>query len=126
MISDMNRTLIRNGLLVDELNSRRADLLIEDEKIVRIDNRIDPKELPDDTDIVEAEGLCVLPGLIDAHTHYHLVSRGTVTADSFSEGSRLASFGGVTTVIDFADHDKSTTLLQSSQARIAAMREGMA
>ncbi|HLW21568.1 MAG TPA: dihydropyrimidinase, partial [Sphaerochaetaceae bacterium] len=122
----MNRTLIRNGLLVDELNSRRADLLIEDEKIVRIDNRIDPKELPDDTDIVEAEGLCVLPGLIDAHTHYHLVSRGTVTADSFSEGSRLASFGGVTTVIDFADHDKSTTLLQSSQARIAAMREGMA
>jgi len=126
MISDMNRTLIRNGLLVDELNSRRADLLIEDEKIVRIDTRIDPKELPDDTDIVEAEGLCVLPGLIDAHTHYHLVSRGTVTADSFSEGSRLASFGGVTTVIDFADHDKSTTLLQSSQARIAAMREGMA
>ncbi|MCK5671800.1 MAG: amidohydrolase family protein, partial [Spirochaetales bacterium] len=41
---------------------------------------------------------------IDAHTHYNLVSRGTVTADKFYEGSVLAAFGGVTTVIDFADH----------------------
>ncbi len=32
---------------------------------------------------MHADGLCVLPGLIDAHTHYHLISRGTVTADSF-------------------------------------------
>lgn len=126
MISHMNRTLIRNGLLIDEENSRRADLLIEGEKIARIDAKIDPAQLPDDTDIVEAEGLCVLPGLIDAHTHYHLVSRGTVSADGFAEGSKLAAFGGVTTVIDFADHDKSSTLVRSAESRIAAMSEGMA
>lgn len=122
----MNTTLIRNGLLVESDRSWRADLLIEGERIARIAPRIDTKDLPDDTDVVEAEGLCVMPGLIDAHTHYHLVSRGTVTADSFIEGSKLAAFGGVTTVVDFADHDKKRPLIESTNDRIEAMEKGMA
>ena len=122
----MNTTLIRNGLLVDAEGTRRADLLIEGSTIARIDDFIDVKDLPDYVDIVEAEGLCVMPGLIDAHTHYHLVSRGTVTADSFAEGSQLASYGGVTTVIDFADHNKAQTLTDNARARIEAMQSKMA
>ncbi|WP_422478371.1 amidohydrolase family protein [Pleomorphochaeta sp. DL1XJH-081] len=122
----MNTTLIRDGLLVESDRSWRADLLIEGEKITRIAPRIDTKTLPDDTDIVEAEGLCVMPGLIDSHTHYHLVSRGTVTADSFIEGSKLAAFGGVTTVVDFADHDKKRPLVASTNDRIDAMEKEMA
>jgi len=121
----MNTILIRDGLLVEPNRSWHADILIEGEKIVRVESHIDPDELPKDTTIVNAEGLCILPGLIDAHTHYHLVSRGTVTADSFAEGSRVAAYGGVTTVIDFADHDKRAPLVASSEARIKAMEEGM-
>ncbi|MBO4423879.1 MAG: amidohydrolase family protein, partial [Spirochaetales bacterium] len=56
------------------------------------------------------------------HTHYHLVSRGTVTCDGFEAGSRLAAFGGVTTVIDFADHNKGQDLLQSLDYRLNEMR----
>lgn len=126
MLCRMNTILIKNGLLVESDRSWKADLLIEGEKIARIDHTIDLSDLPRDTEVVEADGLCVLPGLIDAHTHYHLVSRGTVTADSFAEGSRLAAFGGVTTVIDFADHDKSTTLSESARRRIHAMSSEMA
>lgn len=122
----MNTTLIRNGLLVEADRSWKADLLIQGEKIARIETVIDVKDLPPDTDVVEAEGLCVMPGLIDAHTHYHLVSRGTVTADSFAEGSKLASFGGVTTVVDFADHDKKRVLVESTNERIESMEHGMA
>ena len=85
-------------------------------KIRRVAPSIDAATLPNDTSVVHADGLCVLPGIIDAHTHYHLVSRGTVTADSFEEGSRLAAFGGVTTVVDFADDNKSS-LLDSLSAR---------
>lgn len=126
MLSHMNTTLIRNGLLVESDRSRKADLLIQGEKIAEIAPKIEVDSLPDDTDIVEAEGLCIMPGLIDAHTHYHLVSRGTVTADSFAEGSRLAVFGGVTTVIDFADHDKSRPIAASTEERITAMQKSMA
>lgn len=122
----MRCTLIRNALLVDSKRSIKGDLLIEGEKIARIADSIDVTTLPSKSTIVEAEGYYLLPGLIDAHTHYHLVSRGTVTADSFFEGSRLAAFGGVTTVIDFADHNKSASLATSANERIEEMEKEMA
>ena len=106
----MAYTLIKGGLLIDTEWMRHQDILIEGSKIKRVAPAIDVSALPADTATIDASGLCVLPGIIDAHTHYHLVSRGTVTADSFEEGSRLAAFGGVTTVVDFADDDKKSLL----------------
>ena len=85
----MNTILIKDGLLVESDRSYRADLLIEGEKIARIATVIEESELPSGTEVVHADGLCVLPGLIDAHTHYNLVSRGTVTADGFSREASL-------------------------------------
>jgi dihydropyrimidinase len=126
MLSNMNTILIKDGLLVESDRSWRADLLIEGETIARIAPVIEESDVPIGTEIVHAEGLCVLPGLIDAHTHYHLVSRGTVTADSFIQGSKVAAYGGVTTVIDFADHDKNKPLAAAAQERIAAMEQEMA
>ncbi|MFA6707418.1 MAG: amidohydrolase family protein [Sphaerochaetaceae bacterium] len=122
----MSNILIKDGLLVESSRSWHADLLIEGESISRIDSIIPDSELPADTEVINAEHLCVLPGLIDAHTHYHLVSRGTVTADSFVQGSKAAAFGGVTTVIDFADHDKNRPLAESARERIGAMQNQMA
>jgi len=122
----MSSILIRDGLLVESDRSWHADLLVVDEKIERVAFSIKESEVPAGTDIIRAEGLCVLPGLIDAHTHYHLVSRGTVTADGFPQGSKLSAFGGVTTVIDFADHDKGKPLAEAARERIMAMSEGMA
>jgi dihydropyrimidinase len=122
----MNTILIQNGLLVDTEWVRHADILVEGSKIAHIAAKIRDDEVPEGTEIVHADGLCILPGLVDAHTHYHLVSRGTVTADSFPEGSRCAAFGGVTTVIDFADDDKKGDLARCSKQRQAAMEQGMA
>ena len=122
----MKRLLIQNGLLVDTEWTRHADILIEDGKIVRIAASIDTEEVPEGTEIVHLEDMCILPGVIDAHTHFHLISRGTITADSFEEGSRCAAFGGVTTVIDFADDDKEGNLMACAKARAEAMGLQMA
>ena len=113
----MSTLLIKNGLIVDTEWTRHSDILVDGSKIVRIAPHIDESRLPQGTDIIHADGLCVLPGIIDAHTHYHLVSRGTVTADSFEEGSKLAAFGGVTTVVDFADDNKESLLESLSERR---------
>ncbi len=117
----MANILIKNGLVVDTEWTRHSDILVEGSRIKRIARNILIEDCPDGTHIVDASGLCVLPGIIDAHTHYHLVSRGTVTADSFAEGSKLASFGGVTTVVDFAD-DNHKSLLASTKDRKRQMR----
>ena len=90
----MSSILIQNGLLIDTEWKRRADILVRGSKIVKIAPHIDPSSVHDNVNIVHADGLLVLPGIIDAHTHYGLVSRGTVTADGFKEGSKAASYGG--------------------------------
>ena len=118
----MASLLIKNGLVVDTEWTRHSDILVEGSRIRRIARNISVEDCPEDVHVVDATGLCVLPGIIDAHTHYPLVSRGTVTADSFLEGSKLASYGGVTTVVDFAD-DNKVSLLSSTKDRLKEMRE---
>lgn len=117
----MAKLLIKDGLLIDTEWKRHQDILIEGSKIIRIAPDIDAEKIRGPVTVINADGLCILPGLIDAHTHYHLVSRGTVTADSFGEASKLAAFGGVTTVVDFADDNKKS-LLSSFEARRKEMR----
>lgn len=118
----MSLLLIKNGIVTDGISSGKKDVLIKDDKILRIADSIEEKN----AEVIDASGKYVLPGLIDSHTHYHLVSRGTVTADSFPQGSKLASFGGVTTVVDFADHNKGMNLCESLDYRLEEMDGKMA
>ena len=53
--------LIRNGLIVDTEWSRREDILVKDGKILRTAKNIPLSLLPPDTEIVNADGLLVLP-----------------------------------------------------------------
>lgn len=118
----MSYILIKNGLVTDAYKSEKADVLIKDSKIEKVASSISSEGLSD-CRIIDASGKMVMPGMIDAHTHYHLVSRGTVTADDFGPGSRLAAFGGVTTVVDFADHNKGMNLCNSADYRLSEMKD---
>lgn len=101
------RTLFKGGSVVDRKGVRRADLLVEGEKVVSLG-----RGLKTEADRVVDVGGCVLfPGFIDAHTHFDLEVAGTVTADGFASGSRAALRGGTTTVIDFACPNKGESLV---------------
>jgi len=118
----MSSILIKNGKVVQSDSTSICNILIENGKISKVGNFSDVKA----EKVIDATGCIVMPGLIDSHTHYHLVSRGTVTADSVPQGSRLASFGGVTTVVDFADHNKGMNLCDSADYRLDEMKGKMA
>ncbi len=112
------KRLITGGKVVLESGIKEKDILIEDNKIIEI---ISPDlETPSgEYDIIDANGKIVIPGIIDAHTHYLLHSRGTTTADDFKTGSISAAHGGVTTFIDYSDHKDDKSLLDSAKERIA-------
>lgn len=100
-------TLIRNGQIVNASKTFNADLLIEDEKIVKIEPEIAVK---DGMEVIDAEGQFLLPGGIDVHVHLDLPMFNTVSSDDHYTGTKAASFGGTTTVIDFVSQDSDDLL----------------
>ena len=101
------KKLLKGGTVVSGSGAKRADLLIENEKIVQVGRKL---ETDGDTQVVDVTGCLLFPGFIDAHTHFDLDVCNTTTADDFYTGSRAALRGGTTTVIDFACPNKGETL----------------
>ncbi len=96
--------LIKNGTLITASETFQADILIEGEKIAQIGKDLTHPS----ADVVDATGLYVLPGGIDAHVHLDLPMFGTVSSDDHYTGMKAAAFGGTTTVMDFVPQDEGT------------------
>src|SRR5437868_9201282 len=103
----MPATLIRNGTVVTAQNSFAADILVDGEKIRDIAPGL-PAEAAGR--VIDASGMLLLPGGIDAHTHLDMPFGGTTSSDDFETGTRAAAFGGTTTLIDFAIQAKGTKM----------------
>jgi dihydropyrimidinase len=100
-------TIIKNGTIVTAEQTYQADILIEDEKIKDIARDL-PSQNADKT--IDAQGMYVLPGGIDTHTHLDMPFGGTTSSDDFETGTRAAAFGGTTTLVDFAIQPKGTRM----------------
>jgi len=92
-----NLTLIKNGTIVTASDTFGADILIEGEEIRAIGENLSAPN----AEIVDATGKFILPGGVDAHTHFDLPMFGTVSSDDHYTGHKAAAFGGTTTVMDF-------------------------
>jgi len=116
------KTLIRNGKIITASETLAADLLIEGEKITRVEPRIEPDA---ETETIDASGLYILPGGVDVHVHLDLPMFGTVSSDDHYTGTKAAAFGGTTTVIDFVSQDSDdlfacvTELRKKADAKVA-------
>lgn len=100
--------LLTNGLCVFEDGEEKMDLLIKDGCIAQIGDI--PEAEKNDAEIIDCRDKIILPGFIDAHTHFDLDVAGTTTIDDFESGSLAAVMGGTTTVIDFAHQYHSESL----------------
>jgi len=102
----MTTTLITGGTVVSATGRAAADVLIDGEKIVGVltpGSVLLGTDLAESADtVIDATGKYVIPGGIDAHTHFELPFGGTEASDTFESGTRAAAWGGTTTVIDFA------------------------
>jgi dihydropyrimidinase len=100
-------TLIQNGTVVTAKETRTADVLIEGEKIVDVRAGI---SAPPGAKVIDATGMYVIPGGVDAHTHLDMPFGGTTSADDFETGTRAAAFGGTTSIVDFAIQARGTRM----------------
>jgi dihydroorotase len=92
----MNTILIKNAKIVNEGTIFEGDVLIENEYIVEIAERISPKS--SSCIIIDAEGNYLIPGAIDDQVHFRepgLTHKGDIASESAA-----AVAGGITSFIE--------------------------
>ncbi|WP_369203950.1 dihydropyrimidinase [Streptomyces sp. PU-14G] len=107
----MSTTLITGGLVVTAAEEMQADVLIDAGRVVAVVDRnaAVARSLTADR-VLDASGLYVIPGGVDAHTHMDFPFGGTFSSDDFASGTRAAAWGGTTTIVDFAVQTKGHAL----------------
>lgn len=88
-------TAIVGGTIVTPNRTIEADIGIEDGRIVSVD---EAGSIDNASNIVDADGKYVLPGVVDPHTHID----GYYSIDTYPTATAAAALGGVTTLINFA------------------------
>ena len=111
------KTLIHNATIVNEGRIFNGSVLIEDDHIAEVFNESSPISRYDK--IVEANGMLLLPGVIDAHVHFRDGGMSENPAGTFYSESRAARAGGVTSVIDMPNTKPQTTTLEALEAKEA-------
>ncbi|OAS13414.1 allantoinase AllB [Paenibacillus oryzisoli] len=87
--------IIRKGKVVQQDACRQLDIGIRNGKIAALSENLVVSE---ETPVYDAEGLTILPGMIDAHVHFNEPALGHW--EGFVTGSASLAAGGCTTYID--------------------------
>jgi dihydropyrimidinase len=101
--------VIRNGTLVTAAETAKADLAIADGRIAAIGCALGRGR-----EEIDATGLFVLPGGVDAHCHVDEPPfLGARLADGFESATRSAACGGTTTIVPFVNQLPGATLREA-------------
>ena len=88
------KTLLKNGTVIDYKTNTcdKLDILIEDEKISRVDKNIQENV----ENVIDCSGFNIIPGMIDMHCH--LREPGGEHKETIETGCKSAVAGGFTTI----------------------------
>ncbi len=99
-------TIIKGGTVATAVDTFEADVAIQGGRIAALGLDLGGAERT-----IDATGMLVLPGGIDAHCHIEQESSTKImTADDFYSGSVSAAFGGNTTFVPFAAQHRGQSL----------------
>ena len=108
------KTLILNARIVNENDIKELDLLIENGRITQIEKDLQHKGVDE---IIDAENLYLLPGIIDDQVHFRepgLTKKATIATES-----QAAVTGGVTSFMEMPNVVPPTTNMEAIKQKIS-------
>ena len=111
------RTLISGATCVLPSGQSRVNVLIEDEKILEIDP---PRERQVDQTI-DADGLFLLPGVVDDQVHFR--DPGLTHKEDLHTATRACAKGGVTSFLEMPNTKPTTTTCERLAEKLALASE---
>ena len=106
--------VVKNGTIVSPNGSFKGFIAIDDGKIVAVG---EVASIPQADKVIDASGMFVLPGIIDAHVHFR--EPGLEYKEDFRTGSMAAAAGGVTAVVDMPNVVPPTQDAQSFRLKLS-------
>ena len=109
----MKRTLIKNALIVNENAIVEGDVLIEGDRIERIDRDISSEN----AQVLDVNGSHLFPGIIDDQVHFRepgLTHKGDIASES-----RAAVAGGITSYMEQPNTNPQTVTLEKLEEKFA-------
>ncbi len=103
--------LIRNATIINEGTSTKGSVLVKNDRIDTIYSDVVPEEICNRAQIIEANNLYLMPGVIDDQVHFRepgLTHKGTIRSES-----RAAIAGGVTSYMEMPNTNPQTITLDA-------------
>ncbi len=107
----MSKILIKNARLVNENTIRDADVLVEGDRIARVDASV----AADNAEIIDAAGRYLMPGMIDDQVHFR--EPGLTNKGDLATESAAAVAGGITSFMDMPNVNPQTTIRSNLAAK---------
>lgn len=113
----MGRILLKNATIVNENKIFPADILLEDDIILKIEGQISSDNV---SKTIDLEGKYVIPGAIDDQVHFRepgLTHKGTIATES-----RAAVAGGITSFMEQPNTNPQTTTIEALEEKFEMAR----
>ncbi|CAN7390895.1 allantoinase AllB [Phenylobacterium sp. LjRoot225] len=110
--------VIKDGVIVTDRTEFKGSIAIKDERILAIG---EAEAMPPAKEVLDAAGLHVLPGAIDAHVHFR--EPGYTHKETWKTGTASAAMGGVTTVFEMPNTKPPTGTLEALNLKLEAAKK---
>jgi len=121
-MGDYMSILLKNANIVSSNIMSKNDIYIENEKITEISESLDHKA----NTVIDCSEKLVIAGGVDVHTHFSLDLGKYISIDDFYTGTRAASFGATTTIVDHIAFGSKDSLVKEMIDKYHAMADGQA
>ena len=108
----MTNLLIKNGTCVLPDGTAKVDILVKNGKIAEISENITASE----ASVFDANGLHVLPGIIDSQVHFR--EPGNEHKEDLDTGTKSALLGGVTAIFEMPNTAPPTTTKEALEDKL--------